>query len=148
MVVQVRRHVILMLLDPIRAIVLTNKMIVVIPDGADSLISMLMNILNSQQVDDMNENNGVERLSEVSNSGSSGSMRVPFEIKAYEAILDTVVRMHRLEYSRIETSIKKSLIKIKKRAIIPAQLQEKMRGRDAACRLLYRSGLTPDCSIV
>ena len=41
----VRRHCALMLLDPIRAIVLSDRMIVVVPDGADSMISILLNIL-------------------------------------------------------------------------------------------------------
>lgn len=115
-----------MLLDPIRAIVLTDKMIVVIPDGADFMIANLTNVLNSQQQADENqdENSGTERLSETINNA-----KVPFEIRAYEAILDTVNRMHRQDYNRIHENIRKSLVKLKQRAIIPAELQEKMRSK-------------------
>lgn len=109
--VLVRHHVVLMLLDPIRAIVLANKMIVVIPDGADSMISMLTNEINTQ-------------VQEESDGGSEGA---PFEIKAYEAILDTVVRLHRQEHGRIAVSVRESLARLRKRAIVPAQLQERMR---------------------
>lgn len=116
-----------MLLDPVRAIVLTNKIIVVIPDGADSMISMLTNVLNSQQAEDI-INSGHFNSPNNNHEHDINPSDVTFEIKAFEAILDTVIRMHRIEYNRIELSIQEALTKVKRRAIIPAQLQEKMRG--------------------
>lgn len=39
--VLVRRHCVLLLLDPLRAVVFSDQMLVVVPDGADSIIAVL-----------------------------------------------------------------------------------------------------------
>ena len=41
----VRRHCVLLLLDPVRAVVMSDRMHVLVPDGADSMIGILTNIL-------------------------------------------------------------------------------------------------------
>jgi magnesium transporter len=92
------------------------------------MISMLTTILNSQQADEIIHNGRMSFECPVTTENLDSHTDASFEIKAYEAILDTVVRMHRQEFSRIERSIQEVLAKTKKRAIIPAQLQEKMRG--------------------
>lgn len=117
-----------MLLDPIRAIVLTDRIIVVVPDGADSLISILTNVLNVQKADEIIDSAAHKDSVLASVVSEDDSSKVAFEIKAYEAILDTVIRTQRLEFTRIKRSVHESLVKLKKRAIIPAQLQEKIRG--------------------
>ncbi len=50
-----------------------------------------------------------------------------FEIRAYEAILDTVVKIHSLEFNRYANEVRQALARLRKRSIIPAPLQEKMR---------------------
>ncbi len=39
--VLVRRHCVLISLDPIRVIVMSERMILVVPDGADSILQLL-----------------------------------------------------------------------------------------------------------
>jgi hypothetical protein len=42
----VRYHAVFMLLDPVRAVVLSDRMIVVVPDGADNMIGLLLSIFD------------------------------------------------------------------------------------------------------
>jgi hypothetical protein len=41
----VRRHCVLLLLDPVRAVVMSDRMHILVPDGADSMIGTLTNII-------------------------------------------------------------------------------------------------------
>jgi hypothetical protein len=42
----VRHHAVFMLLDPVRAVILSDRMIVVVPDGADTMIGLLLSIFD------------------------------------------------------------------------------------------------------
>ncbi|RYG66335.1 hypothetical protein EON64_10020 [archaeon] len=37
----IRKHAVLFAMDPIRAVVMSSRLILIVPDGADSLISIL-----------------------------------------------------------------------------------------------------------
>jgi len=39
--VLIRRHTVLMAMDPLRAVIMADRLILIVPDGADSLISVL-----------------------------------------------------------------------------------------------------------
>jgi len=108
----VRRHCVLFLFDPLRAVVLANRLLFVVPDGADSLLHLLQSNMKAWRPPcetatahprafnadaDCNE-------TLCSHSQSSGSLlesliepssgSVSFEVHCYEALLATVQELN------------------------------------------------------
>jgi hypothetical protein len=44
----IRRHAVLVSLNPLRAVVLADKMLLIVPDGAETLLSMLYNYIKGE----------------------------------------------------------------------------------------------------
>lgn len=103
----VRRHVILMNIDPIRAIVLHDRILALVPEGADQIISNLRkNILDS----------------EVINNSTS------FEFRAVEAILSLSVSILTYSYVDLQPQIHELLQNLTNTNSYPSiKEQEKLR---------------------
>jgi len=97
----IRRHLVLISMDPMRAIVTSNKIFLVIPDGADNVLYILEQSLHTWERDtsDKESDNGYESFS-----------KVPFELRAYEAIFYTLVAAKKLEYSKLQRGIESAIM--------------------------------------
>jgi hypothetical protein len=97
----VRKHAVLMILDPIRAVVLANRVIVMVPPGGmDRLMSILERHLGDWmhqgdcRLADLTEDDKDDLSVEVDGSDRDSAEplpSVPFEMHCYEAILTTVL---------------------------------------------------------
>lgn len=138
--VLIRRHTVLMAMDPLRAVIMADRLILIVPDGADSLISVLdqhmkgtfsepifisteielINILSSEwSRGDKKLNNIVDN--EVSNDFErqhnnihGQSSKISFESHAYEALLTTVKAWESQIFQNLEESIQDVLSYFKK----------------------------------
>lgn len=117
----VRKHAVLIALDPLRAIIMSDRIILIVPDGADTLIQLLQEHMKAW-IADSNQSNG-----NGSSSSNSIDEYVPFEIHAYEAIIATVYAIHSQEYDGVSARIASILLNFKSVAIVSIDIQEKMR---------------------
>ena len=85
--IMVRKQAILINADPIRAVILRNTCLIFVPDGADSLLSVL-----KQQFHEQNEDS-----------------KLPFEFRAIEATFATLCRIMAQEFERLHPVISSSL---------------------------------------
>jgi uncharacterized protein YutE (UPF0331/DUF86 family) len=56
-----------------------------------------------------------------------GGHGIAFEIRAFEAVLDTVVGTHSSEFKRVQMTARKTMEKLRRKSIVPVKVQEKMR---------------------
>lgn len=105
----VRRHAVIISLDPLRVVVMADRLILIVPDGADTLIQLLSNQMHSYIA-----------------SGDSKASTVPFETRAYEAIFGTVIEIQKLHLSDLDSRIKKVSSLLRKYSIVPVEVQEKV----------------------
>eukprot|EP01035_Chromulina_nebulosa_P018929 gene18929-24736_t len=104
----VRRHAVLISLDPLRCIVMADKLILIIPDGLDSVLQILGDHLNAWN--DVGENDAIS-----------------FEARAYEAILATIIDIQRHEFGLLQHEASTIMLDFKQASIIPVDKQERMR---------------------
>ena len=102
----VRRHAVIISLDPLRVVVMADRLILFVPDGADVLIQLLSNQMQSYMNDVGTE--------------------LPFEMQAYEAIFGTVIEIQKLQLSDLDARIKKVSKILRKYSIVPVEIQEKV----------------------
>lgn len=116
----VRWHAILISLDPIMAVVMSSRVILLVPDGADSLLALVEDHLMLWVESDI--------------------METPFEVHAYDALLTTVSSLLSREYSRFESNVNDTLsLFSKKGLILSVDAQETMRSlKNQASRMLNR----------
>jgi hypothetical protein len=98
-IVMVRRHVVLLAFDPYRAIILSNRVIMIVPDGADSLLSTFRDAIytwkgDKRQQQQMSDGGGGPNKKNVVSSS------FPFEVHAYETIIVEVIRQITAEYKK------------------------------------------------
>ena len=108
----VRKHAVLMILDPIRAVVLADRVIVMVPPGGmDRLLGILerhlgdwINHGDSRFADMCTEEDKDDfSMDGVSDRDSAEPLpAVPFEMHCYEAILTTVLAVHAHDFSEID----------------------------------------------
>lgn len=103
----VRRHSVIISLDPLRVVVMADRIILLVPDGADSLIQLLSNQMQAY----------------ISNTERNVS--IPFEMQAYEAIFGTVVEILKLQLVDLDDRIRKVSSLLRKYSIVPVEVQEK-----------------------
>lgn len=108
----IRRHVTVFILDPIRAIVMADKLVVVVLPGSDSLLEILQTHM-TEWVPEANVD-GIE-------------VRIPFELHAYEAIFTTVKVLQSRRLEHVECAISDLLAQMQKGSLLPLKLQEEMR---------------------
>lgn len=102
----VRRHAVVISLDPLRVVVMADRLILLVPDGADMLIQLLSNQMQAH----------TREL----------SLHNPFEMQAFEAIFGTVIEIQKLQLSDLEARIKKVSRILRKYSIVPVEVQEKV----------------------
>lgn len=102
----VRRHAVIISLDPLRVVVMADRLILLVPDGADVLIQLLSN----QMLSYMNDT----------------ATNMPFEMQAYEAVFGTVIEIQKLHLSELDSRIKKVSKILRKYSIVPVEVQEKV----------------------
>ena len=108
----IRRHTVLMSLNPLRMIFMHNKIILIVPDGADQLLYLLHEHLNSIAEDEVN-------------FGDDAS--VSFELRSYRAIFATVLSLHTLSYNVLREKTNQVVSFFKGRASVSAGNQEIVR---------------------
>jgi len=109
----VRRHVTLIVLDPIRAFVTSRKVTLIVLDGSDSLLANFESHMNDWFPEETSD--GVK-------------VQVPFELHAYDAIFTTVKIFQAQKHERMKHTCKRILKLIQQKgSLLPLSLQEEMR---------------------
>jgi DNA repair ATPase RecN len=85
---------------------MADRLILLVPDGADTLIQLLSNQMQAYIGD--------------------SSLNIPFEMQAFEAIFGTVIEIQKLHLSDLEARIKKVSRILRKYSIVPVEVQEKV----------------------
>jgi len=102
----IRRHVVLFALDPIRAVILSNKVIMFVPDGgADAIIQLLGTNLRVDKAD----------------------KEAAYEMQAYDALLKSLIDFEREKYKDLKQQITSTLQLFKGTALLSIEIQEEMR---------------------
>jgi len=96
--VLLRRHAVLMSLNPLRAVITADKLVLIVPNGADSLLYLLHEHMHAIVEDD-----------DVFGTGNTSS----FEIRAYKAMLATVTSLHTQEYISCNSKVERILSKFR-----------------------------------
>jgi len=129
--VLVRRHSVLVNIYPFRAIILADRMILLVPDGADSLLAILDEHMQSFQ---NYENEGKKSTSFndlgnmfLKNVGGIHSDLVSFECRAYEAVIATIAALQAQEYSVCRELADKCIEHFDLSSIVDIEVQEDMR---------------------
>ena len=148
--VWVRKHAVLLILDPIRAVVMASRVVIIVPvGGMDSMMTTLEKHIGDwrhQQhhdvalstdpskylntiSDDGDQKDGYESTSDTESTGQTTFNRMPFEMHAYEAIFTTINSLHDQEYVQIHREAQDVLIyfQAKSGSILPFSVQEKVR---------------------
>jgi magnesium transporter len=111
-IVIVRKHVVLIAFDPLRVVIMADRIILIIPDGADSLLNLIQESMKAWVLGNNDKNNEVG---------------LPFESHAYEAIIATVLALQNQEYDIIHDRIQRILNEYKSTSTMPIDTQETMR---------------------
>ena len=113
----VRRHAVLMLLDPLRAVIMADRFIIIVPDGADKVLAILDAYISGWP----------SRKKDINFSSKRETFGyVPFEYLVYEAVLETVIAMQNQEYISCAEKTRAILHSIKDASLISLAKQEKM----------------------
>jgi len=90
----VRRHCVMLSMNPIKAIVTADHLYLIAPRGADTVLQETFDHIKSLFDNDDN-------IVEEATSSSSSSLGSSFELKSYKAVLSTICSLHYLEKSNI-----------------------------------------------
>jgi len=120
----VRKHSILVKLPPLTAIVMHDRCFVFIPDGADSLLGVLRKNLSSAPEAEQQD-------------GEITHDFLPFELKAIEAILVTVVTEIRKDFKDLSLAVK-SVLKGVKGSTQSGGLEKLHQEKNKSSRFLLR----------
>ena len=136
----VRWHCVLVSLDPIVAVIMNNRVILIVPDGADSLIELVQDHMMAW-VDDSKSRTGKDGKN--GKEGSDDNIQhdmVPFEAHAYDALLTTVSSLLVQEFGRLDKGVDAVLGQFKQKGcILSVDAQERMRLlKNQASRMLTR----------
>jgi hypothetical protein len=153
MTVQVRRHCVLFSVDPVRAVLTAKTLRLIVPPGADTLMSILPEYMKEWMVDEYTQSmksetdgldpdgakspgkdfNSILPSSQAVNGSGNGnsptysSSVLPFEIHAYESLLSTVKDMMTVDFNQISEKVNLVLGYFKRGAMISLPVQELMR---------------------
>jgi hypothetical protein len=116
-IVLIRRHVVIMSLSPVRVIITADKVILVVPNGADSLLYLLHDHMND--------------VVEMSRSGIHMESFTA-ESRVYEAVLSTLHALHLQEYLNISASAEDILRDFRQNSRITLLLQDRIRALKTA----------------
>jgi len=108
----VRRHLVIIVLDPIRALVMADKLILIVPPGADSLLGILHNFMS-------------EWVPEAIINDTRVS--IPFEFHAFEAVLTSVLALQSQQLEELQSNSHLLLSHMRELSMVPLKIQEQMR---------------------
>jgi predicted DNA binding CopG/RHH family protein len=111
--VLVRKHAVLISLNPLRAIITADRMMLIVPDGADSLLYMLHDYMH-----------GIVEDTDGSYDPATG---MGAEIRAYKALFSTITAIHQQEYLSVCAKVERALSKFQSMKTITVELQEAIR---------------------
>jgi len=115
----VRRHTILVSLDPIKALIMYDRIVLIVPDGADELLHIFEKHMKEWVADKVDG--------------------ITFELHAYEAILTTVKSLQQQEFDYIHSQVSVNLAHCKSGSMLSVQMQEQMRSvKNIISRVLTR----------
>lgn len=126
-VVLVRRHAVLFSLEPLRAIVMADRLILIVPDGADSVLQVVENYMRSWNKGNTAVHSNPESpISDPSSPRTSDS--IPFETHAYDALFTMTMSIQSTDFRQIDADVQ-SILKLfnQKGCILPINKQEHMR---------------------
>mmetsp|Transcript_20599 Transcript_20599/g.29552 ORF Transcript_20599/g.29552 Transcript_20599/m.29552 type:complete len:560 (-) Transcript_20599:55-1734(-) len=113
--VLIRRHAVCISLDPLRTIVMADRVVGFVPDGADRLLETFYRHMKVWE-------------GESATTTSSGQVdRLSFEMQAYEAIFGTVIEILKQEEGVLRDRIISISAILRKYSIVPVEIQEKFR---------------------
>lgn len=95
---------------------MSNKLILIVPNGADSLLEILDKHMRAWRVDNKDDDDDDDARSQL-----------PFEIHAYEAILATAKQLQTQELDGVSRSVNEVLGHFKEGSILSIDIQERMR---------------------
>ena len=148
----VRRHCVLFSIAPIRAVIMADQLIFIVPNGADSIIQILQDCLKAVFNANLTVGSGV--LSDVSESSRvlsrthspyvsnaafssrnnvtdsnnfAAVCNIPFEAVAYEACLTAAIAVQTHSFVLCADEISKIVLHFKHRTLMPIEMQESMR---------------------
>jgi magnesium transporter len=128
--VWVRRHAVLFSFDPIRAVVMSSRIIVIIPPGGmDEVLKTLQLHMSEWLHSNLEGLRGCDDGSPSPSASEPLHLSIPFESHAYESILTTVNDIHFRRYERLNEEVQAVLLyfKAESGSILPYEIQEKMR---------------------
>jgi hypothetical protein len=109
----VRRHAVLVSLNPLRAIVTADRLILIVPDGADALLYMLHDYMHG--------------IVEDNDTSYANSGNLTTELRAYKAMFSTIIAIHQQEYTNVCSKVDRALNKFQTLKTITVELQETIR---------------------
>lgn len=101
-------------------------MYVKVPDGADSLLSLLQHYMQEwtkEEKDAATSNGDVDQQNQI----KDGEPASQFEFHALEALLRTLKEWETVQYNAVNKTINQTLAYFKMGSLIPVEIQEKMR---------------------
>ena len=137
----VRRHAVLISLDPIRAVVMANQVIIMLPPGGmDNIIGILGGFMDSwsdgggsaltHRVTPSSSSHAKQQTDEDNNNEEEfGNTPTYFEMHVYEAIFTTINTLHAQQYKLLndEATIVLSYFNQQTAVIVPLLIQERFR---------------------
>lgn len=111
-IVIVRRHAVLIAFDPLRAIIMSDRIILIVPDGADSLLTTLKISINewAQSMSTKKNEDTRKRSSSVTSvTSDNDEFYIPFESHAYEVIIAKNFALQLSEYDLMNNQIQQLL---------------------------------------
>ena len=111
--VLVRKHAVLISLNPLRAIITADRMMLIVPDGADSLLYMLHDYMHG--------------IVEDADGSFDPAADTGPEIRAYKALFSTITAIHQQEYLSVCAKVERALSKFQSMKTITVELQEAIR---------------------
>jgi hypothetical protein len=106
--VLIRRHAVLISLNPLRAIVTAGKILLIVPKGADALLYLLHEHMHGMVEDEMN-------------------LSPSPELRFFHAIFSTAVALHSQEYVNVCSKVEKVLQRFKLLKTVTIDVQEHIR---------------------
>eukprot|EP01038_Epipyxis_sp_PR26KG_P011062 gene11062-14848_t len=130
--VLIRRHATLLVLDPIRAIIMSSRILIICPENNQIITQELLDILAEHVKDWAHNNAHHSHTTHYSDSNDHNTdTNQPFEFHAYEALLTTIKTLDAQESRKLDKTTRLLITtfnhKYKNSSVLPYEIQEKLR---------------------
>eukprot|EP00600_Ochromonadales_sp_CCMP1393_P000073 CAMPEP_0174982286 /NCGR_PEP_ID=MMETSP0004_2-20121128/16409_1 /TAXON_ID=420556 /ORGANISM="Ochromonas sp., Strain CCMP1393" /LENGTH=824 /DNA_ID=CAMNT_0016234221 /DNA_START=61 /DNA_END=2535 /DNA_ORIENTATION=+ len=134
--VLIRRHAVLFAMDPMRAVVMATKLILIVPEKAEALVDILERYMKEwvtakeafEQLASARDQLAPHHQQQLA-SISSDLRELPFEMHAYEALLTTVIALETQEFNKVNVQVQGVLKVFRSGSLLPIAIQEQMRNK-------------------